>query len=134
MWLRITNQPSQILHDGAILGYTDFIIGQYIFRLKETLKSRVFVNSADIKPIKAARPEDIKLWYLHMGHLSYKSLTVLKNLSDRMNFKATTLSKLCRDYQKRDQTRQSSRSPMSKNTEFLTQVYSDLKRLFPQRR
>ncbi len=34
MWLRTTDQPSQIVHDGEILGYADPIDGQYIFRVK----------------------------------------------------------------------------------------------------
>ena len=47
MWLRTTDQPSQILHDGTILGYADPIDGQYIFRLKENLELPVIANSAD---------------------------------------------------------------------------------------
>ena len=35
MWLCTTDQPSQILHDEAILGYADLIDGQYIFRLEK---------------------------------------------------------------------------------------------------
>ena len=134
MWLRTTDQPSQILHDGAILGYADPIAGQYVFRLKETLKFPVFVNSADIKPKEAARPGDIELWHSRVGHLGYRSLTALKNLSSGMDFKATILSELCGDCRKGNQTRQPSRSPMSRSTEFLGRVHSDLEGPFPRTR
>lgn len=49
MWLRTADQPSQILHNGSILGYADLIDGQYVFRLQEDLDSpSTVVNSANI--------------------------------------------------------------------------------------
>lgn len=48
MWLQTTNQLSQILHDGAILGYADLIDGQYVFWLEKTLDLPVIANSGDI--------------------------------------------------------------------------------------
>ena len=134
MWLQTTNQPSQILHDGVILGYADSIAGQYVFRLKKTLKSPVFINSADTKPKETARPENIELWHLRMGHLGYKSLIALKNLSSGIDFKATTLSKLCKNCQKGNKTCQPSKSSMFRSTEFLGCVHSDLKGPFPRMR
>ena len=113
MGLQIMNQPSQILYDRAILGYADFIDGQYVFRLKQSLKTPTIANLADIQSKKDAKLGDIELWHLRMGHLSYKNLIMLKNLNSRMDVNKTTLSKLCGDCQKRDQTCQPSRSLMS---------------------
>lgn len=49
MWLCTADQPSQILHNGSILGYADPIDGQYVFRLQEDLDSpSTVVNSANI--------------------------------------------------------------------------------------
>lgn len=67
MWLRTTDQPSQILHDRAILGYADLIDRQYFFRLRETSEPPAIAK-------KGAKPEDIELWHSRMGHLVYKSL------------------------------------------------------------
>ena len=106
MWLRTTDQPSQILHNGDILGYADLIDGQYVFRLRETSESPAIVNLADAQPKKKANPRDIELWHTRMGHLGYRSLITLKNLSSEMDFKETTLGKLCGDCRKGDQTRQ----------------------------
>lgn len=63
MWLRTTDQSSQILHNGDILGYADPIDGQFVFQLKYTLESTVFANSADKEPKKEAKPGDIELWH-----------------------------------------------------------------------
>lgn len=98
MCLQTTDQQFQILHDRAILGYADPIDRQYIFRLKETLKPPAIANLADTQPKKGTKPEDIKLWHSRMGHLGYKSLITLKNLSSGIDFKATAPSKLCGDY------------------------------------
>ena len=132
MWLRTTDQLSQILHNGDILGYADPIDGQYIFRLKEAFELPAFANSKDVEPKKEAKPEDIELWHLCMGYLGYKSLTTLKNLCSRIDFKVTTPGELCEDCRKGDQTCQPSRSSLSKSFEFLSQVHSNMKEPFPQ--
>ncbi len=134
MWLQTIDQPSQILHDRAILGYADLIDGQYIFRLNQTLETPTIANSADIQPKREAKPGDIKFWHSRMGDLGYRSLKTLKNLSSRINFKETTPSELCGDCRKGDQTHQPSRSPMSQVTEFLGRVHSDLEGPFPRTR
>ncbi len=105
MWLQTTDQPSQILHNRAILGYANLIDGQYIFRLKQTLETPTIANSADIQPKREVKPRDIKLWYSRIGHLGYRNLKTLKNLSSRMDFNETTSSELYGDYRKGDQTR-----------------------------
>lgn len=56
---------------------------------------------------KEVNSEDIKLWHLYIEYLGYKSLTTLKNLSSKIDFKAIILSKLYKNYQKRDQIYQS---------------------------
>ena len=132
MWLRTTDQPSQILHDGAILGYADPIDGQYVFRLKDNPEPPAIVNSADTK--RAAKPADIELWHSRMGHLGYRSLKTLKDLSSGMDFKDTAPKELCGDCRKGNQTRQPSRIPMSQSTEFLDRVHSDLEGPFPRTR
>ena len=71
MWLRTTDQPSQILYDRAILGYVDSINGQYVFRLKQTLETPIIANSADIQPKREVKPGDIELWHSYIGHLGY---------------------------------------------------------------
>ena len=67
-----------------------------------------------------------------MRHLGYKSLIMLKNLSSGMDFKAITPSELYENCWKRDQTCQLSRSPISKSSEFLGWIHSDLEESFPR--
>lgn len=131
MWLQTTNQQSQILHDRVILGYADLIDGQYVFQLRKTLELSAIANSVNAQPKKEAKPRDIKLWHSHMGHLGYKGLTILKNLSNRMGFKKTATSKLFENCQEGNQTCQPSRSLMSQSIKFLGQIYSDLEGFFP---
>ena len=102
MWLRTTDQPSQILHDGAILGYADPIDGQYVFRLKDNPEPPAIANTAETK--RVAKPADIELWHLRMGHLGYRSLKMLKDLSTGMDFKETAPKELCRDCRKGNHT------------------------------
>lgn len=130
MWL----QPFQILHNGTILGYADPIDGKYVFRLKEYLELPAIANSADTQPKNEAKPGDIELWHLRRGHQGYRSLKALKNLSNGMKFKETTSCKLCGDYQKGNQTRQSLRTLMSQSPEFLGRVHNNLERFFPRTR
>ncbi len=107
---------------------------QYIFRLKENLELLTIANSANIRLKKEVKPRDIELWHLRISYLDYRSLKALKNLSNGINFKGTTLSKLYGDCQKNSQTRQLLRSPMSQSTEFLGCVHNDLEGHFPQTR
>lgn len=103
MWLHTTNQSSQILYNGDILDYTNPIVGQYVFQLKEILELPAIVNLKNAQQKKKAKPGDIELWHLYIGYLGYKNLTTLKNLSSGMNLKETTPSKLvCEDCQKED--------------------------------
>ena len=111
MWLRTTDQPSQILHDGAILGYADPIDGQYVFRLKDNPEPPAIANTAETK--RVAKPADIELWHLRIGHLGYRSLKMLKDLSTKIDFKETAPKELCRDCRKGNQTRQPFRTTMS---------------------
>ena len=105
MWLQTTDQLSQILHDRAILGYADLIDRQYVFRLKQSLETPTIANSANIQPKKEAKPGDIELWHSYIRYLGYRNLKMLKNFCSRMDFNKTTLSKLCGDCQKGNQTR-----------------------------
>lgn len=75
------------------------------FQLKKTLELPAITNSVDTQFKNKTKLGDIKLWHLYMGHLGYRSLTIFKNLSSRMNFKEMTSSKLCGDCQKDNQTR-----------------------------
>ena len=124
MWLQTTDHPSRILHDGAILRYADPSDGQYIFWLKDSLKPPTITNTAKTK--RVAKPANIELWHSRMGHLSYRSLKTLKDLSTGIDFKETASKELCGDCQKGNQTHQLSKTPMSQSTEFLDQVHSDL--------
>lgn len=63
--------------------------------------------------------------------MGYKNLTTLKNLSNIIDFKETTLNKLNGNCQKRDQTGQPLRNFIFQNIEFLGWVYNDLEGLFP---
>ena len=128
IWLKTTDQPSQILHDEAILGYADFIDGQYVFWLKDNPKLPAIANSADTKG--ETKSADIELWHSRIGHLDYRSLKTLKDLSSAMDFKNMAPKKLCGDCQKSNQTRQPSRIPISHSIEFLNRVHSDLERHF----
>ena len=69
-----------------------------------------------------------------MGHLGYRSLTILKNLRSGIEFHGTIPAELCGDCRKGDQTRQPSKSPMSQVNEFLGRVHSDLEGPFPRTR
>ncbi len=69
IWLQTTDQPSQILHNGEILGYADPIDGQYILRLKKSSELPIIANSTSPQPKKSTKPHDIKLWHSRMGHL-----------------------------------------------------------------
>ena len=132
MWLQTTDQPSEILHDETILGYADSIDGQYVFWLKDDLEPPVIANIAKTK--RVAIPADIELWHFCIGHLGYRSLKTLKNISTGMDFKETVPKELCGDCRKGNQTRQPSRIPMSQLTKFLGCVHSDLERPFPRTR
>ncbi len=66
-----------------------------------------------------------------MKHLEYRNLTMLKNLSSGMELHGTISAKLCGDCQKRDQTCQPSKSPMSQVNEFWGRVNNDLEGPFP---
>lgn len=105
MWLRTTDLPFQILHNGDILGYTDFIDGQYVFRLRKTSEPPAIANLADTQQKKKVKLGDIKLWHSLIGYLGYRSLTILKNLSSEIDYKEISSSELCSDCQKGDQTR-----------------------------
>ena len=129
MWLYTTNRPSQILHDGTILGYTNLIDGQYIFWLKDKPELSAIANIVEIK--RVAKLVDIEFWYFGMGHLGYRSLKTLKNLSTTMDFKETAPKNLCGNCQKDNQTCEPSKISMSQFTKFLGCLYSDLKRPFP---
>ena len=115
-----------------MLGYADLIKGQYVFRLNDTPKSLAIANSADIK--KETKRADIKLWHSRMGHLDYRSLRTLKDLSSRMDFNETVLKELCGDCWKENETHQLLSTPMSQSTEFLDRVHSDLEGPFPRTR
>lgn len=105
------DQLFQILYDRPILRYADPINSQYIFWLKNNLKLPTIANLADTK--KEIKLADIKLWYLYIGHLSYKNLRTLKDLSSEIDFKKTALKQLYKDYQKSNQTCQPSKTPIS---------------------
>ena len=59
MWLQITDQPSQILHDRGIPRYADPIDGKYVFWLKDNPKPLAIANTAKTK--RVAKPVDIEL-------------------------------------------------------------------------
>ncbi len=67
--MQTTDQPSQILHDGEMLGYADPIDGQYVFRVKKTSELPIIANSTSPESKKDTKPHDIKLWYSRMRHL-----------------------------------------------------------------
>lgn len=73
------------MHNRATLGYVDSIDGYYIFRLKNNLESLAIINLVDTK--RETKPANIKLWHLYIGHLGYKSLRTLKDLSNKIDFK-----------------------------------------------
>ncbi len=81
MWLQITDQPSQFLHDGEILEYGNPIDGQYVLRIKKTTELPIIANLTSPQSKKSTKLHDIKLWHSRMGHLGYKSLTILKILA-----------------------------------------------------
>ncbi len=60
MWLQTTDQPSQILYNGEILGNADPIDGQYILRVKKTSKLPIIVNSTSPQQKKSTKRHDIK--------------------------------------------------------------------------
>ncbi len=122
IWLQTTDQPSQILHDVEILGYTDPIDGQYVLRVKKTSELPIIANSSNPYSKKSTKPNDIKLWHLRMGPLGYRSLTILKNLSSGMESHGTMAAKLCGDCRKADQTRHPSNNLMSQVNEFVGRV------------
>ena len=130
IWLKTTDQPCQILHDRAILEYTNSIDGQYVFWLKNNPELPAIANLADTK--RETKLAEIELWHSCMGHLGYRSLKNLKNLNSGMDSKDTASKKLCRDCQKGNQTCQLSKIPMSQSTKFLDWVYSDLEGPFPR--
>ena len=132
MWFRTSNQPSQILHDGAILGYADPIGGQYVFRLQDSPNN--VVNSAVQAKQAPVKPEQIKSWHARMGHLGYSSLTKLKILSTGIDFKDDPPNEICGPFKGGDQTRQPSKPPMSPSTELLGRAHSDLEGPFPPTR
>lgn len=133
VWLRTANNPSQVLHNGAILGYLDPTESQYVFRLQNP--SAQIVNSAQTNVLKQeTKPGSIELWHARMGHLSYASLSTLKGLSTGMNFQDKTPDELCSPCKGGSQTRQPSKIPMAQSTEFLARVHSDLEGPFPPTR
>lgn len=105
MWLRTPDQPSQILHDGVTLGYADSLNGQYVFRLQESSVPTPIANSAKIHVKKDTKPGQIELWHARMGHLGYKSLTTLKDLSTGIDFANGNPSELCGPCKGGNQTR-----------------------------
>ncbi len=69
-----------------------------------------------------------------MGHLWYRSVTILKNLRSGTEFHGTIPAELCGDCRKTDLTRQPSKSPISQVNKFSGRVYSDLEGPFPRTR
>ncbi len=76
----------------------------------------------------------MKLWHSSMGHLGYRSLTILRNIRSGMEFHGTIPAELFEDCRKRDQTCQPSKSHTSQVNGFLGQVNSDLEGSFPRTR
>lgn len=132
MWLWTTDQPSQILNNGTILEYADFVEGQYVFRLKVILELPAIPNLADTK--KEAKPGDIELCHSCMRYLGHESVKSLQDLSSGINLKETASKKLCGDNQKENQTCQLSKNYIFQCIIFLGWVHSNLERSFPQNR
>ncbi len=102
IWLRTTDQASQILHDEEILGYADPIDRQYVPRVKKTSELFIIANSTSSPPKESNKPHDIKLWHSRKGHLGYRSLTIFKNLTSEMEFYGSTPGGLCKGRCKED--------------------------------
>lgn len=113
MWLYTLDQPSQILYNRATLGCADPLDRQYVFCLQKFSVPTLITNSAKIYIKKDIKPGQIELWHTHMGHLGYRSLTTLKDLSTRINFANGNPSELYRSCKDGNQTCQLSKTSMS---------------------
>lgn len=105
MCLQTIDEPIENFHNRVVPGYFDPNDGQYVFWLRKTLEFFTIANSADTPPKKKVIPRDIKLWYLRIEHLGYKSLAIIMNLSSQMTFKSINGDKLCWNWQKMRQNK-----------------------------
>ena len=115
--LRKAGQPSKIVVDEEVFGLADIIENQYVIRLAETPKPAI---------VNRVKAPTIETWHARMGHLGYRSLLELPKLAHRIEIKGPAPMEICGGCMKGRSQRKPSRTPMTRATEFLEEIHSDL--------
>ena len=115
--LRKAGQPSEIVVDEEVFGLADIIENQYVIRLAETPKP------ATVNRVTAPT---IETWHARMGHLGYRSLLELPKLAHGIEIKGSAPMEICGGCMKGRLQQKPSRTPMTRATEFLKEIHSDL--------
>ena len=115
--MKKAGQPSEIVVDEEVFGLANIIKNQYIIRLAETPKPAT-VNQV-IAPT-------IETWHARMGHLGYRSLLELLKLAHGIDIKGPAPTKICGGCMKGRSQWKPSRTPITRATEFLKEIHSDL--------
>lgn len=89
-----TDKPYQALYNEVTLDYADFN-GLYVFRLRDFSNSTTVVNSTKVHVQKDAESGQVELWHARMGHVGYRSLATLRDLSTGIDFTNGTPNEEC---------------------------------------
>ena len=125
IFLKKVGLPSEIVVDEDVFGLSDIIENQYVFQLAETLKP------ATVNQITALT---IETWHARIGHLGYRSLLKLSKLANEIEIKEPSPTEIWSGCMKSRSPWKPCQTPMTKATEFLEKIYSDLRGPFPQTR
>ena len=81
-----------------------------------------------IKPatVNRATAPTMETWHARMGHLGYRSLLELPKLASGIEVKGPAPTEICGGCMKGRSQRKPSRTPMTRATEFLEEIHSDL--------
>ncbi len=115
--LKKSGQPSEIVVDEEVFGLADIIKNQYVIRLAETPKPAV---------LNRVTAPTIKTGHAWIEHLGYKSLLEIPNFANGIEIKETATTEICSGCIKGCSQRKPSRTPMTRATEFLEAIHSDL--------
>lgn len=122
VFLRRTDQLSEIFFEDELVGLADMIDNQYIIRLTKPLIPKVNI-------VKNPTPE---IWHIRLGYLSYKVIQKLSSVVFGMQLKDLISLKICGGCMISRQQRQPSQESVNwQATKFLEFVHSDLGGLLP---
>ncbi len=121
--LRTTENASQLLYDGEVIGLADLKDEQYILRANSHPAVQTMFTSS--------KTTSFSIWHERLGHLSYTQMIKLLELATGLSFSGSPPTGICGPCMKAKHKKKVNRTTRTQATEFLSIVSSDVGGLFP---